>query len=105
MKRTALKHLVAWKEKENRKPMLIHGARQVGKTWRINEFIVPLFPSFLLIPTFYIFSSLHFTNSIACFSSLLANIKQLQRQGLTDICAPLTQTTACVALANRTCDF
>ncbi|MDR3113008.1 MAG: AAA family ATPase, partial [Endomicrobium sp.] len=38
MKRTALKHLVSWKEKENRKPMLIHGARQVGKTWLMNEF-------------------------------------------------------------------
>jgi predicted AAA+ superfamily ATPase len=30
--------LVTWKSKENRKPLLLKGARQVGKTWLIEEF-------------------------------------------------------------------
>ena len=30
--------LVLWKEKKNRKPLIIHGARQVGKTWLMKEF-------------------------------------------------------------------
>lgn len=38
MKRLALEHLADWKSKENRKPLLIHGARQVGKTWLMKEF-------------------------------------------------------------------
>ena len=38
MKRFALQNLINWKNKNNRKPMLIHGARQVGKTWLMNEF-------------------------------------------------------------------
>ena len=32
------KRLVAWKEKAGRKPMLLLGARQVGKTWLLQEF-------------------------------------------------------------------
>ncbi len=38
MKRFALQQLVDWKSKNNRKPMLINGARQVGKTWLMEEF-------------------------------------------------------------------
>lgn len=38
MKRTAMKHLISWKEKSARKPLLIRGARQVGKTWLMQEF-------------------------------------------------------------------
>ena len=38
MKRFALQTLVDWKNKNNRKPMIINGARQVGKTWLMNEF-------------------------------------------------------------------
>ena len=38
MKRLALQTLVNWKSKENRKPMIINGARQVGKTWLMEEF-------------------------------------------------------------------
>lgn len=30
--------LVKWKEKENRKPLILKGARQVGKTWLMKEF-------------------------------------------------------------------
>jgi uncharacterized protein len=38
MKRTLYKNLLAWKSSPRRKPLLLQGARQVGKTWLINEF-------------------------------------------------------------------
>lgn len=38
MERTALDKLVAWKTSEERKPMILKGARQVGKTWLMLEF-------------------------------------------------------------------
>jgi len=38
MKRYAMEELLKWKEKTNRKPIIIEGARQVGKTWLMREF-------------------------------------------------------------------
>lgn len=38
MKRFALEKLKIWKEKPDRKPLIIRGARQVGKTWLMKEF-------------------------------------------------------------------
>lgn len=38
MKRLAMQYLINWKNKKNRKPIIIRGARQVGKTWLIKEF-------------------------------------------------------------------
>ena len=38
MYRSALTKLQAWKDKPNRKPLIIRGARQVGKTWLMKEF-------------------------------------------------------------------
>lgn len=38
MKRTAIKELYKWKESNDRKPLVILGARQVGKTWLMQEF-------------------------------------------------------------------
>ena len=38
MKRTAYDLLVEWKNKEDRKPLILNGARQVGKTWLLKEF-------------------------------------------------------------------
>lgn len=38
MERFALKKLITWKNSRNRKPMIIRGARQVGKTWLMKEF-------------------------------------------------------------------
>lgn len=37
MKRYALQELMSWKERPRRKPMLVEGARQVGKTWLMRE--------------------------------------------------------------------
>ncbi len=38
MKRDVLDKLVKWKTTPNRKPLILNGARQVGKTWLMKEF-------------------------------------------------------------------
>ena len=38
MERIAMKELASWKNKPSRKPLIIRGARQVGKTWLMKEF-------------------------------------------------------------------
>lgn len=38
MERTSIKELVKWKDSSRRKPLVIEGARQVGKTWLVKEF-------------------------------------------------------------------
>lgn len=38
MKREIINDLIKWKELENRKPLIIHGARQVGKTYIVKQF-------------------------------------------------------------------
>lgn len=38
MKRNAIQDLILWKSSEERKPMVLKGARQVGKTWLMKEF-------------------------------------------------------------------
>lgn len=38
MYRYAMENLCEWKNKKNRKPLIIEGARQVGKTWLMKEF-------------------------------------------------------------------
>jgi predicted AAA+ superfamily ATPase len=38
MKRNAFEQLLAWKRDSERKPLILKGARQVGKTWLMREF-------------------------------------------------------------------
>lgn len=38
MYRIAIEYLKKWKEKKHHKPLIIRGARQVGKTWLMKEF-------------------------------------------------------------------
>ena len=38
MERMALEQLKKWKNKKVRKPLLVTGVRQCGKTWLIKEF-------------------------------------------------------------------
>jgi uncharacterized protein len=38
MERSALAELLAWKTNPHRKPLILNGARQVGKTWLLQEF-------------------------------------------------------------------
>lgn len=55
MKRILYQELLKWKGSRRRKPLLLQGARQVGKTWLINEFgkrdnfvNIPLYALFIL---------------------------------------------------------
>ena len=38
MKRTIYKRMLDWKSSNDRKPLILRGARQVGKTWLMKEF-------------------------------------------------------------------
>lgn len=38
MERKAMSKLIMWKESNTRKPLIVKGARQVGKTWLMREF-------------------------------------------------------------------
>ena len=38
MERTVLQQLISWKNSDDRKPLNLNGARQVGKTWVLREF-------------------------------------------------------------------
>lgn len=38
IKRDMMEALLRWKEKEHRKPLIIQGARQIGKTWLMKRF-------------------------------------------------------------------
>ncbi|MCX6162004.1 MAG: ATP-binding protein [Ignavibacteriae bacterium] len=44
MRRTKLAELIAWKNSNSRKPLIIRGARQVGKTWLMKEFGATQYP-------------------------------------------------------------
>ncbi|NLO38284.1 MAG: ATP-binding protein [Ruminiclostridium sp.] len=49
MYRTAIELLYKWKEKNDRKPLIIRGARQVGKTWIMKEFGTKAYKSYVYI--------------------------------------------------------
>jgi hypothetical protein len=38
LKRNAIQDLIKWRDSEDRKPLVMRGARQVGKTWLMKEF-------------------------------------------------------------------
>jgi predicted AAA+ superfamily ATPase len=38
MERKLMSELIKWKDRKGRKPLLLEGARQVGKTWLLKEF-------------------------------------------------------------------
>ena len=52
MKRLLLDDLVDWKNKKHRKPLILWGARQVGKTWLMKEFGSLFFHEYVYI-SFY----------------------------------------------------
>lgn len=47
LKRNALQALINWKSGDERKPMVLKGARQVGKTWLMKEFGRSCYDSFV----------------------------------------------------------
>ena len=44
MERSVTKELIKWKDQDNRKPLIIRGARQVGKSYSVMEFGQNYFP-------------------------------------------------------------
>jgi predicted AAA+ superfamily ATPase len=46
MERVAMQALIKWKSAQNRKPLVVQGARQVGKTYLLKEFGKRHFPRF-----------------------------------------------------------
>ena len=49
MEREAIQQLYEWKKRTNRKPLIIRGARQVGKTWLMMEFAQKAFAKWVYI--------------------------------------------------------
>ena len=79
MKREIIKDLLKWKESSNRKPLIVHGARQVGKTYIIKQFgkenynnliyvnFLHVLTSFLLL---FQIAQFHFCNFFHCIHHL-----------------------------------
>ena len=38
LRRDAIQNMINWKNDDERKPLVLRGARQVGKTWLMKEF-------------------------------------------------------------------
>lgn len=49
MERKCIEKLMEWKLNPNRKPLIIKGARQVGKTWLMKEFAQKEFSKWVYI--------------------------------------------------------
>ena len=49
MKRLAEKQIIEWKGSQRRKPLVIRGARQVGKTWLVENVLARQFDSFVKV--------------------------------------------------------
>ncbi len=49
MQRKAMNDLINWKNKKNRKPLLLYGARQVGKTYLVKEFAREYFKDIIYV--------------------------------------------------------
>lgn len=49
MERYAIQELYVWKDKKNRKPLILQGARQVGKTWLMQKFAKEAFSKSIYI--------------------------------------------------------
>jgi len=49
MERYVYNDLISWKEKQRRKPLLLRGARQVGKTWLIEKLAQEHFEFYLKV--------------------------------------------------------
>ena len=49
MERLLYRRLALWKESSNRKPLILNGARQVGKTWLLEEFAKNEYDNFIYV--------------------------------------------------------
>jgi hypothetical protein len=62
-KRTIEKHFLEWKNRQKRKPLVIRGARQVGKTSAVNLFTHEYFNA-------YIYINLELEDNLSLFSRM-----------------------------------
>lgn len=49
LKRKIYDHLVEWKSSKNRKPLIVNGARQVGKSYILQEFGRTEFENYIIV--------------------------------------------------------
>ncbi|MCD8296574.1 MAG: ATP-binding protein [Prevotella sp.] len=49
MERTAISELYEWKSRQDRKPLIVRGARQVGKTWLILDFAKKAYKQYVYV--------------------------------------------------------
>lgn len=49
LQRSLLQELISWKSKRKRKPLLLQGARQVGKSWLLKQFGSVAFDNFVVV--------------------------------------------------------
>jgi len=49
LKRIQEQELLAWRESSRRKPLILRGARQTGKTWLVDHVLAPTFASYVKI--------------------------------------------------------
>lgn len=72
MERNALNQLVAWKNSEYRKPLIVWGARQVGKTYLIKNIFAETY-----YKNNYIYIDCKIEDEIAAFCAETANAKKI----------------------------
>ena len=83
MKRDIYAHLISWKNSKNRKPLVLYGARQVGKTYILKEFGKNEYKNFLYL-NFDTNRELHnyFTEDISP-KQIIDSLKALFKQDIT----------------------
>ena len=84
MKRSVDEVLLKWKHNEGRKPLVVYGARQVGKTYSIMEFGTKYYAS---VAYFYFDNNPDlcelFENGIRSIASLMVNLEAYANQTIT----------------------
>ena len=72
MKRNALKELVSWNENGNKKPLIVWGARQVGKTYLVKDIFAETY-----YKNSYIYIDCKIEDEICEFCSQTADAKRI----------------------------
>jgi len=49
VQREAIEQLIEWKNNPDRKPLILRGARQVGKTWLLKEFAKTQYEKYIYV--------------------------------------------------------
>ncbi len=103
MKRNAVKELIAWKEKGERTPFLLIGAKGVGKTYLAIEFASAYYPQYLYV-NFELnqsakdFFTTHLSTRGASLSETIALYFQMEEYYLSDLAIILDEISFCPAV-------